>query len=293
MSNTHSEITDRILAELRAGAAPWVKPWENRRDRAPVGIPRNASSGRAYSGVNVFLLWLSTAARPDWSDPAFLTFKQALDAGGNVRKGEKGTPVYFVGEIKRGDDDGDDEGGRAVRFLKRFTVFNVAQCENLNPDRLSAPAAAVVEPFFGGEIGEFYAATGARTVHGGNSAFYAPGPDMIQLPQPDQFATEDSYHATRLHELTHWSGHASRLNRLQPARYGSSAYAAEELVAELGAALLCAHLGVTGELRHAGYIGNWIKLLEDHDRAFVSAAAQASRAVEYLRGQSAATAIAA
>jgi len=286
-TNPHAEVTAKILAELKAGVAPWAKPWAAVKGGAPVGIPHNGKSGRPYSGANVFLLWMAMHGNPTWWErPAFVTFKQALDAGGHVRKGEKGNAVYYMGEITRRDErDGDEDGeGRSVRFLKRYTVFHVSQCEGLS-GKLAEPATLTVEPLLRSDLAEFYDTVGALTRHGGNQAFYAPGPDLIMLPALGQFAGEAEYHATRLHELTHWTGGTTRLNRLPlGAKYRSNAYAFEELVAELGAALLCAELGVEGQLRHADYIGGWIKLLSDHERAFFSAASQASKAVEYLRG---------
>lgn len=283
--NPHADITQAILADLKEGVAPWVKPWQNVERAGHVLIPHNAASGRPYSGGNVFMIWLAMYKNPAWTVPAFLTFKQALDAGGNVRKGEKGTRVYYVGEFtpKDAPPPADGEEARAVKFLKTATVFNIAQCDGL--DMAKVTAALDGDRGFPGVIGEFYDATGAHVVHGTNSPCYVPSRDMIMLPDLEQFASENDYHATRLHELVHWTGHKSREDRhagLQ--RYGDRAYAAEELVAELGAALLCAELGITGRLQHAEYIGHWIKLMEDHERAFMAAASKAQAAVNHLRG---------
>lgn len=283
--NPHEEVTSRILSQLKAGVTPWVKPWKpvNGAGAAPVGMPHNARSGRPYSGVNVFLLWMELEEHPGWWDrPAFMTFKQALEAGGNVRKGEHGFQVYYMSNYSKKDADDPDAEERSIRFLKRYTVFHVSQCENLT-GRLATPADAGVEPLMRDDMAEFYAAVGATTLHGGNSAFYAPGPDRIQMPKLEQFDAEYHYHSTRLHEITHWTGAKHRLERMKGTRFGDASYAFEELVAELGCALLSSELGVTGQLRHAEYIGHWIKLLADHDRAFFSAASQASKAVEFVR----------
>ena len=249
----------------------------------PVGVPHNHHSGRPYSGTNVFMLWLEMMTRPDWWEaPKFLTFNQALDLGGNVKEGEKGLPIYYMSTFKKTkeNDEGEDETYRGS-FLKRYTVFHVSQCENLRPRAVDI--AAVVEPLMQDDMKEFYACVGAKTRHGGNQAFYAPAPDVIQMPGMKQFEDEARYHATRLHEITHWTGAPHRLERLKSLRYGDQNYAFEELVAELGAALLCAELGVEGQLRHADYMGHWIKLLGEHEKAFFSAASKASKAVEFLR----------
>lgn len=280
--NPHAEITHKILGELKAGTVPWLKPWRETEEAAPVGMPRNAATGRAYRGCNVFMLWLHTSFRPDWLDPAFLTYKQARDAGGHVRKGEKGLPVYYFGETRVDDDAGDDDEGRTIRFLKRYTVFHVSQCDDILPDKLSEQITSV-EPLIGDDMRELYTLLGANTLHGGNDAAYLPQSDLIQLPKLEQFDSEAHYHATRLHEIVHWTGAPNRLARDPAARFRSPAYAFEELVAELGAALLCAELGIEGQLRHAEYLANWIKLLDDHDRAFFAAASAAQKAVDFIR----------
>lgn len=267
IDDLYSEVTARILAELETGAAPWVKPWTA---SGPV-MPQNAITGRLYNGINVLILWMTAQSRL-YPENRWLTFKQAIEAGGAVRKGEKGTQVVLVKRISVGED----EEERLIGMLKTFTVFNVAQIEGLD-----APAAAPTVPET--SVSAFVAATGAEVRHGHDMAFYSPGHDAVCLPNPDAFRGQGHYEATVLHELTHWTGHKDRLNRDLSGRFGTKSYAAEELVAELGAAFLCAHLGIDGELRHAGYIDTWLTLLREDNRAVFTAAAKASQAADYLR----------
>jgi antirestriction protein ArdC len=282
-TDLYATVTASILAQLEAGAAPWVKPWSGRA----VGgtMPRNASTGRAYSGVNVPLLWMAQDAG-GYASPRWLTFKQALDAGGNVRKGEKGSMVVFVSAIERTEENANgEEESRRIPFLKRYTVFNVAQCDGL-------PAAMVagelVEPKSQAErvelADEFLTATGATIREGFGEAYYRPGDDFISLPAFASFKSADHFYATAFHELGHWTGHKSRLARDLSGRFGNQAYAAEELIAELCAAFLSAEFGLDGDLRHAGYIESWIKLLKSDNRAFFTAAAKAQQAADHLRG---------
>ncbi|MGY2987690.1 ArdC family protein [Bradyrhizobium sp. USDA 4508] len=280
--NLYQNVTARILAELETGTAPWVKPWSATPGK---NIPHNAATGRPYSGANLVLLWLSQGR---FASPRFMTFKQAKDLGGNVRKGEHGFTVYFVKPMVGKAKDGDETAkGRTFTMLRAYTVFNVDQCENL-PERIVSPAP--VKPRHNDErdatIDEFIAATGAdfRDDVGGDRAYYAPGPDFVALPSFASFNSAASYYATAFHELGHWTGNAKRLNREFGKRFGDKAYAAEELVAELCSAFLCAEFDIDGELRHAGYIENWIQLLKDDARAFFTAASAAQKAADYMRG---------
>jgi antirestriction protein ArdC len=200
-----------------------------------------------------------------------MTFKQALEKKAAVRKGEKGTHVVFTKRITVGEEDEEKQ----IAMLKTFVVFNVAQIDGLT---LSETVPESVP-----EIIPFVSATNARIEHGGDRAFYASSKDFIGMPPPSAFRSEQQYQATLLHECCHWTGHESRLDRQLGNRFGTRAYAAEELIAELGAAFLCAHLGIQGDLRHAGYIESWIELLKDDDRAIFTAASKASQAADYLR----------
>jgi len=277
-------VTARILAELEAGAAPWVKPWS-----ATPGAnhPHNAATGRPYSGANVVLLWMATSSS-GWKTPRFLTFKQALDLGGNVRKGEHGTKVYFVKQLTVRDTSkpaGDDEAVRRFGMLREYTVFNVDQCEKL-PAKITHPEAKAPrnqdQRHQDGD--EFLKATGADMREGHGQACYYPGADYIGMPAFASFKGADHFYNTAFHELGHWTGHKSRLDRDMRGRFGDRHYAAEELVAELTAAFLCAEFSFDGELRHAGYIGNWIELLKSDARAFFTAASKAQAAADYVRG---------
>ena len=275
--NLHQEVTDRILAQLRAGVVPWKQPWKSGGFGA---MPRNAVTGRAYSGVNVVLTW-ATAIERGYDRPHWLTFKQAIDAGGNVRKGEKGTTVVFVSAIEKIDD----ATGKKVRipFLKAFTVFNVAQCDNL-PETI----VPTFKPLNTGErdetADEFLASTGADIRHGEPSAYYARQADFINLPVFEAFSSPNAYYGTAFHELTHWAGAQHRLNRVKGRKFGDQEYSFEELVAELGSAFLCAEFGFDNGGADAAYIDHWISFLSSHESALVSAASHASKAVDYMRG---------
>src|SRR5262245_37661771 len=259
----YAAVTGRILAELEAGAPPWVKPWSRTPGR---NHPHNAATGRPYSGCNVVLLWM-TAHR--WSAPRFLTFRQAVELGGNVRRGEHGTKVYFVKQLEVREKAADGtEDTRLVPMLREYTVFNVEQCENL-PERIINPTGRAPrnQDARDAVVDEFLRATKADIREGAGEAYYAPGSDFVSMPAFEAFQSRDKFYATAFHELGHWTGHTSRLNREFGKRFGDRAYAAEELVAELCSAFLCAEFSIDGDVRHAGYIAHWVELLQD-PRAF-------------------------
>jgi antirestriction protein ArdC len=215
----------------------------------------------------------------------WLTFRQALGLGGNVRKGEHGTTVVYADrfvpdeERQRAERDGDEPN--AIPFLKRFTVFNTDQCENLRPELTSAPTP-VPEGLILPHAEALIAATGADFRIGGDRAFYSTVHDFIQVPRPEAYFQPINWHRTALHELGHWSGHPSRLGRDLSGNFGSALYAKEELVAEMTSAFVCASLGIVPTVRHADYIGSWLEVLRDDDRAIVRAASAASKAADYL-----------
>jgi antirestriction protein ArdC len=276
----YAEVSARIVAELEVGAAPWVKPWSA---TPGANTPRNAVSNRPYSGCNVILLWMAQAA--GYRTPRFLTFKQALELGGNVRKGERGTKVFFVKQLQVHDKRADDETAmRVVPMLREYTVFNIDQCENL-PDRITTgKPIRVRNPDTRDELADaFLHETGADIREGHGEAFYVPSQDFISMPAFAGFKGADHFYNVAFHELTHWTAHKSRLDRDLKNRFGSRNYAAEELVAELGAAFLCAEFGFDGDVRNAGYIGPWVELLKADKRAFFTACSQASKAADYLR----------
>jgi antirestriction protein ArdC len=240
----YSEVSSRLITELEQGAAPWVKPWSATPGQ---NVPQNAVTNRPYSGCNIILLWL--ARNRGWTTPRFLTFKQTVEAGGHVRKGH-GTKVYFVKQLRVTEGEGDETETRLVPMLHEYTVFNVDQCENL-PDGIRAgKPMRVRNPDTRDALAdEFLRSTGADIRGGMAKRIYN----------------------VAFHELTHWTGHKSRLDRDLKNRFGSRDYAAEELVAELGAAFLSAEFGFDGDVRHAGYIESWIELLRADKRAFFTA----------------------
>ncbi len=290
-TDIYKQVTDKILAELENGTAPWVKPWSGKAFKGGA-FAHNAVSKRQYSGVNVVLLWMAQSAGK-FTANRWLTFKQAKEAGGNVRKGEKGTMVVFVSHMIRQDEKTGDEV--RIPFLKKYTVFNVQQCDGLS-DKVSGESLPMPEnQAKRAELADLFIEETGADVHeqGGDRAFYSPALDAVCMPKFEQFKSADHFYATTFHELGHWTGHKTRLDRDFSGRFGDRSYAAEELVAELTAAFLCAEFGFDGDLRHAGYIKNWISLLKHDSRAFVTAASKAQQAADFLRSTAAEDQIAA
>ena len=283
-TNLYSEITDKIITELEAGRVPWVQPWGTAAAKASLSMPQNASTGRTYSGINVLLLWGAVIER-GFSGQSWLTFRQALSLGGNVRKGERGTTVVYADrfvpedEKRRARETGED--AQAIPFLKRFTVFNTDQCENL-PEDVATAAPPVPTGLIEPRVEALIVATGIDFRIGGNRAFYVPAHDYVQVPPPQAYFEPINWHRTALHELGHASGAPHRLNRDLSGSFGSKKYAFEELIAEINAAFCCASLGITPTVRHADYIGSWLEVLREDNRAIVRAASQASKAADWL-----------
>lgn len=275
MRNIQREITDKILEAMQGGTLPWIKPWSGMGGN---GMPRNAITRRAYSGANVTLLWLS-AEKHGYTSNRWLTYKQAQEAGGNVKKGEKSTSICYAATYEKENDKGEKD---FIPFLKAYAVFALEQCEGL--DHLIEKPKALNPEQRDADCDAFLVATSADIRHGEGRAYYNQKGDFIMLPPFDTFTSSNGYYATALHELVHWSGSEPRCNRQFGKRFGDKAYAAEELVAELGAAFLCAEFGYDAVTQHAAYIQNWIELLKDDAKAFITAASKASAAVEYLRG---------
>jgi antirestriction protein ArdC len=232
------------------------------------------------------MLW-SASVTKGYACPLWLTFKQAIELGGHVRKGEKGELVVFANSITRTEtDDKGEATEREIPYMKGYTVFNAEQCEGL-PAHFSAQAnpLALTTMQRLDAADRFFAATGADIRHGGTRAYYAEGPDHVQMPPFETFRDAESYAATLAHELTHWTKHEKRLARdLGRVRHGDEGYAREELVAELGAAFLSADIGITPEVRedHAAYIATWLSVLKMDKRFIFTAAAHAQRAADYL-----------
>lgn len=283
-ANLYDDITAGIIAELEAGRFPWVQPWGSAGIATPLAMPRNAATGRSYSGINILILWGAAVAR-GFSGQSWLTFRQAQALGGTVRRGERGTGIVFASQFvpeaerRRASDTG--AVARGALFLKRFTVFSTDQCEGLPAD-VAPPAIPIADGLILPEVEALIRASGADLRLGGNEAFYAPGCDYVQVPRPEAFAEPINWHRTALHELGHWTGHRSRLDRDQTGRFGSPSYAREELIAELCAAFCCATLGIAPTVRHADYLGGWLDVLREDNRAIVRAASAASKAADFI-----------
>jgi antirestriction protein ArdC len=279
INQLYQSVTAAIVAELEQGVAPWVKPWTT-SPRNGGYLPHNAVTGRAYRGINIPILW-GRAAQRGFPTHAWLTYKQAQEKGAHVRKGEKATEVVFTKKLRVKDRETEEE--KQISMLKSFWVFNREQIEDL-PDPSTDGLPEPTPDQKSAKVDSFVTATHADIQHGGNEAAFMPELDYIVMPPFGAFKTTEGYYATGLHELGHWSGHATRLDRNLTGRFGTRSYAAEELVAELTSAFLCAHLGITGELRHAGYLSKWAELLKNDDRAIFTAAAKAQQAADFLRG---------
>ena len=232
-TNLYDEITGKIIAELEAGRFPWVQPWGKATAKAPLGLPQNASTGRAYSGINILILW-GAVVQHGFPGQGWLTYRQAATLGGNVRKGERGTTVVYAdrftpeNEKRRARETGEEPG--TIPFLKRFTVFNAAQCEGLPEDiavAMPPPPPGLIEP----RVEALIKATGIDFRIGGDRAFYVPALDHVVVPPPQAYFEPINWHRTALHELGHATGHASRLNRDFSGSFGTRKYAFEELVA--------------------------------------------------------------
>jgi len=297
-SNLYDDITSKIIAELERGRLPWVQPWGTPAAKAPLAIPRNAATSRQYSGINILILW-GAVVQHGFPTQHWLTFRQALSLGGNVRKGERGTTVVYAdrltpedeerrareageGEADQGSLRGSDHrsNGR-IPFLKRFTVFNAAQCEGLPGDiavEAPPPPPGLIEP----RVEALIRATGIDFRIGGDRAFYAPAHDYVQVPPPQAYFEPINWHRTALHEMGHATGHASRLGRDFSGSVGTKKYAFEELVAEMNAAFCCASLGIAPTVRHADYVGSWLDVMREDNRAIVRAASRASKAADWL-----------
>lgn len=288
-TDLYTRVTQAIVADLEAGVWPWTRPWSAEHLTGRISRPLRAT-GEPYQGINVLLLWAEAVAK-GYTAPTWITFRQALALGGHVRKGEHGATVVYANTFGRREtcDDGHDVE-RQVPFLKAYTVFNVEQVEGL-PAHVHAVAKPRLDPVQRIDHAEaFFAATGADIRHGGDRAFYAIHSDYVQMPPFACFVDPEAYYATLAHESTHWTRHPSRLDRdFGRKRWGDAGYAREELVAELGAAFLCADLGLalTPRADHASYIASWLEVLNDDRRFVFTAAAHAQRAVDFLHARQA------
>ena len=280
-TDIYQVVTDSIIEALEMGVKPWVCPWK--RNGMVSGIPSNFSTGTAYSGMNIMLFWCR-AAKQGFQDSRWLTYKQAQELGGQVRKGETGTTGIFYKTLEKENEAGELE---FIPMLKTFTVFNVEQIDGL---KMGAIDGVEIEPQSVTEfdplpqVENLFQRTGANITERGQQAFFQPSTDEIWLPERHLFTDAANFYATGLHELVHWSGAKSRLNRDMKGKFGSEGYAFEELIAELGSAFLMADLGVTGEVQHENYIGSWLKALKGDKRYIFKAASAASKAHQFLMG---------
>ena len=286
-TDVYTRVTQKIIADLEQGVRPWLRPWNAEHAAGKISRPLR-HNGQPYAGVNVLMLWMEATAK-GYTAPIWMTFKQAQELGAHVKKDEHGSLVVYANTItktKTNEKTGEDED-QEIPFMKGYTVFNVEQIEGLpahyyaqaTPPTLSADERnARMEAFF--------AATGANIRHTGNQAFYAIGPDTIQMPPFEFFKDPESYYATLAHESTHWTRHPSRLDRnLGRKKWGDAGYAMEELVAEIGSAFVCAELGLTPEVRedHAAYIEHWLTVLKGDRQAIFTAASHAQKAADFLQ----------
>ena len=284
MQDLYSTVTNRIIAALEQGTPPWICPWE--KDTS--SVPRNLVSGKPYRGINFIMLSIE-AMSATHTDSRWLTFRQANQLGAHIRKGEHGVQIVFYKLHERDypgshntDPAGTHDTKRVIPLLKSYTVFNANQVEGL-PERCQLlPTPPLWQPLDAAEM--LLNASGAVIQHGGNRAFYRPADDTIQLPPKEAFSMPSAYYGTALHELCHWTGHSSRLNRVLGGRHHIEAYAYEELVAEIGAAFLCAHSGLEARLEHASYVDHWLDALRRDKRLIFVAAGAAQKAADFVMG---------
>lgn len=285
MSNVYEVITDRIVSALDAGIVPWRQPW-----RAASDMPRNLR-GRAYRGINVWLLLMAARAK-GYGDPRWLTFKQSTELGGRVKRGEKGMPVVLwkPTKVEERDPNTGQTREKTVPLIRYYTVFNVAQCEDIAVAPLAVPTNEV-DPIEACEAIVAAYPGGPTILHdGGNRAYYLPATDAVHLPRVESFSSSEGYYATKFHELGHSTGHESRLARQGITsfdHFGSGRYAREELVAEMTAAFLAGEAGIAPAVvdNTVAYIQNWRQVLTDDPRAVVTAAAQAQKAADLVLGR--------
>lgn len=282
--NVYETITANIITAIEQGAGEFRMPWH--RASTADGIPCNAVTGAQYQGSNILTLWVTAKAK-NFDSNKWATFKQWQSIGAQVRKGEKSAiGIYFNMFERENEETGES---KAIPFARPFHLFNAAQVDGYDSGPV-APRQDLTETIRSAD--DVIAATGAKITHSGSRAFYRPSTDEIYMPPRNVFIGTDSstatetYYSTTLHELTHWTGHTSRLARdfTRSKRFGDEAYAGEELVAELGAAFLCAKLGITNEPRadHAQYLAHWLKVLKADSRAIVRAASDAQKAVNFI-----------
>lgn len=282
--DVQQQVTDTIIKQLEAGIVPWKQSWTD--NQSMLRLPKNAVTGKTYRGINIVLLW-STANEKRYASQEWASFKQWQSKKEAIRKGEKGNFVVYTDTFEK-EVDGEI---KKIPFLKYSYVFNRTQLISYSPNEL--PFVETEKPIVEkiDAVEDFIANTFATIEHREGGACYVPSLDKIYMPPMDSFidtkyaSASENYYATVLHEITHWTGHPSRVNRKIKNKFGDHAYAEEELIAELGAAFMGAEFGITGDKAndHANYIGNWLKVLKDNKQFIISAASEASKAVDYMQ----------
>ena len=257
-ASIYATVTERILEEMKNGLVPWAKPWKSGAGPGSVAMPENAVSARPYSGINILIFW-GRAMKAGYAVSRWLTYRQAVELGGHVRKGERGSTIVYAkrfvptAERVRAQAEGDEP--TSIAMLKPYTVFNVQQCDEL-PERLAVRTAPPTAEELDTNAHAFISTTGAEIRPGGDRAYYNGRVDFIGMPKPSAFPDPLDYTRTLLHELGHWTGHSSRLDRQFGRRFGDEAYAREELVAEMACAFVCATLGIEPTVQHAAYLNH-------------------------------------
>ena len=273
----YQQITNQIISDLEKGSLVWEKPWEGGFG----GMPKNVFSKSFYSGVNTVILW-SRQSQLGAESSQWLTFRQVQKLNGRIRKGEKATCVIFYKKITIEDKETEEE--KTIPVLKTYPVFNLSQCEGLDhlkevPDKkeLSFEDTKQAE--------ELIKASQARiTFSYIDRACYKSLKDQILMPKKEQFKTGEGFYSTMFHELSHWTGHSSRLDRKQGNRFGSKEYAFEELIAEISASFICCQLGFKYSTQHSAYVQSWIEVLKEDKTAIFRASSQAQKASEFILG---------
>lgn len=276
----YQEVTDQVINLLQQGVAPWQKPWD-----AETGEPRNLVSGKAYRGVNTMLLGLQHYESPYW-----VTYKQAQDKGGHVRKGEKGTRIFFWKILTKKDEESDDANempGRGIPMLKSYTVFNLAQCEGLKEpegDTETKPATEN-EKIEKAERVHLFMPNRPQVKFEGKQAYYSPSTDTVCVPPLNAHRSSGEFYSSLFHELGHSTGHKSRLNRPMSTFLQTKEYGKEELIAEMTSAFLCAYCGITNTIENSvAYLDGWIKAISGDKKLIIVAAAGAQKAADYILG---------
>lgn len=265
----YAEITEKVIEQMEAGTMPWKRPWV--ADKSQNHFPTNYISNKPYRGINVMILWCS-----DYADQRFATYKQWASKGGQVRRGESGTKIVLYKPMTVQDKATAKD--KDILMMRSYTVFNIAQVDGIEQKQVQSDFIEDTMKF--DRALEFESL--ATYHHGGNRAFYQILTDEIHMPPRIQFKCEEDYHATALHELTHWTGPKDRCNREFGKRFGDDAYAFEELVAEMGAAFLCAHAGIEYQTQHASYVSAWLNIMKGDKKSIITAASQAQKAVDFV-----------